>query len=100
MSRSTAGGSIERASDLNASRRREGGNAPDGHVSAAAVDRRRMAAGDEDEPLELGHEDAVLVEHARVHADRPAVALGCRLALLEHLRLAEQRVAVEHRCRM
>ena len=53
--------------------------------------------GHQHEPLELGHEHAVLVEHARVHAHRAAVGLGLRLAHLEHLGLAEQRVAVEHR---
>jgi hypothetical protein len=61
------------------------------------VGRARVAPGNEDEALELGHEQAVLVEHAGVDADRPAVGLGLRLALLEHLGLAEQGVAVEHR---
>ena len=47
--------------------------------------------------LELGHENAVLVEHPGVHPDRPPVGLGLGRADLQHLGLAEQRVAVEHR---
>ena len=35
-----------------------------------------------------------------MHLDRAAVGLGSGLLLLEHLRLAEQRVAVEHRRRV
>jgi hypothetical protein len=57
----------------------------------------RLTARHEHQPLELGDEDAVLVEDPGVDADRAAVGLGLRLALLEHLGLAEQRVAVEHR---
>ena len=60
----------------------------------------RGAARHQHEALELGHEHAVLVEHARVHLDGAAVGLGARLPLLEHLGLAEQRVAVEHRRRV
>src|SRR4051794_19576185 len=55
----------------------------------------RLAPRDQDEPLELGHEDAVLVEDAGVDLDRAAVGLGARLALLEDLGLDEQGVAVE-----
>ena len=61
---------------------------------------RRVPARHEHEPLELGHEHAVLVEDARVHLHGAAVGLGLRLLLLEHLGLAEERVAVEHRRRM
>src|SRR4051812_4859605 len=49
----------------------------------------------EHEALELGHQDTVLVEDARVDLDRAAVGLGLGLALLEDLGLDEQRVAVE-----
>ena len=59
--------------------------------------RAGLAAGHEDEPLELGHEDAVLVVYAGVDPHRPAIGLGLRLALLEHLGLHEQRVPVEDR---
>src|SRR5262249_23636468 len=49
------------------------------------------------EALELGHQRPVLVEHAGVDLDRPAVRLRARFAHLEHLGLGEQRVAVEDR---
>src|SRR3954469_1602503 len=69
-------------------------------VGLRLVGRAGVPARHEHEPLELGDEHAVLVEHARVHLHRAAVGLRLRLALLEHLGLAEQRVAVEHRRRV
>src|SRR5688572_10926554 len=59
-----------------------------------------LAAGDQHEALELGHQDPVLVVHPRVHLHGAAVGLGLGLALLEHLGLHEQRVAVEDGCRV
>src|SRR6266581_4934959 len=55
------------------------------HVALGLLAAARMLARDEHEALELGHEDPVLIEHARVHLHGPAVGLGSRLGLLQHL---------------
>src|SRR6187397_2010068 len=67
---------------------------------ALGGNRAGLAPGHEHDALELGHQHAVLVEHAGVDADRAAVGLRARPLDLEHLGLAEQRVAVEHRRRV
>ena len=46
-------------------------------------------------PLELDHDDVVLVQAARAHGDDSLAGPGVRLALLEHLRLGADRVARE-----
>src|SRR3954453_14317180 len=66
-------------------------------VALGAIGGPGVAPRHQDEALELGDEEPVLVEDAGVHADRTAGRLGLRLALLEDLGLAEQRVPVEHR---
>ncbi len=66
-------------------------------VSITAAYRAAGRRGTSTESLELGHQHPILVEHAGVDADGAAVGLGLRLALLQHLRLAVERVAVEHR---
>ncbi len=57
----------------------------------------RVLARDQDQALELGDEDAVLVEDAGVDLDDAAVGLRFRGLDVEHLGLAEEGVAVEDR---
>ena len=74
-------------------------------LSDACVSRRRrrprrlagVLARHQDQALELGDEDAVLVEHPGVDLDDAAVGLRLRGLDVEHLGLAEQGVAVEDR---
>src|SRR5436305_289160 len=60
----------------------------------------RVLPGHQHDALELGDQHTVLVEHPRVHPYRPPVGLGARRLDLEHFRLDEQGVTVEHRCRV
>src|SRR5438445_3193096 len=54
----------------------------------------------EHQALELRDQHTVLVEHPRMHLHGAAIGLRLRLLLLQHLRLAEQRVPVEDRRRV
>src|SRR5437764_9105745 len=63
---------------------------------ALRLGRAGLPTGHQHEPLELSDEHSVLVEHPGVHLHGAAIGLGLRLLLLEHLGLAEERVAVEN----
>src|SRR4051794_26858267 len=54
-----------------------------------------VALGHEHQALELCDQEAVLVEHTCVNQDGPAVGLGARGLLLQHLGLRVQRVSVK-----
>src|SRR3954452_7900114 len=60
----------------------------------------RLLPRHENGALELRHQCAVLLVHARVDLHYPAIQLGSRRCHVEHFRLGEEGVAVEDRRRV